>query len=335
MLPNIPDLRTALWHLVAQIPRGCVVTYGDVARALGDVAASRYVGREMLNHEHGRDCRCHRLVRADGSLGKFVTGAVEEKRGMLAAEGIEVACDRVDLPRFRFTGLSGPRPLEKLSDFQSRVALEVQCTGSTHMDRITRVAGVDVSFIPSSQSAVAAYVEMELASDQPEYRTVVQARAEFPYISSYLAFRELPLHLALIQCVREERGRLADVIMVDGSGILHPRRAGIATMLGLAAQAVTIGITKKRLVGSFGEQPFCEGPTEILQNGEVCGFALRPKTGSARPLYVSPGHQVSPSDALVIVQRTLRNRRLPDPIYWADRISRSAARSWGCDAARL
>jgi deoxyribonuclease V len=62
------------------------------------------------------------------------------------------------------------------------------------------------------------------------WKTVVAEDVEFPYISTYLGFRELPVYLRSIDAARAG-GRIADVLLVDGSGILHPRRAGIASQL--------------------------------------------------------------------------------------------------------
>ena len=66
-----PNMPSHLFQLVAQIPRGRVTTYGDLARALGNVMASRWVGQELLNHDHHSNCHCHRVVRANGDLGVY------------------------------------------------------------------------------------------------------------------------------------------------------------------------------------------------------------------------------------------------------------------------
>ena len=76
----------------------------------------------------------------------------------------------------------------------------------------------------------------------------IRRAIRFPYITSYLTFRELPILLELLGEVRAA-GRMAPVLLVDGSGILHPRRFGVASHLGVAADAATIGVTKKLLCG--------------------------------------------------------------------------------------
>ncbi len=132
--------------------------------------------------------------------------------------------------------------------------------------------------------------------------------------------------LELVQRVRDEN-RMPDVILVDGSGRLHPRGCGIATMLGVLTGHVTIGLTKKLLCGAY-RQPLLSqtGVAPVQLDGATVGAALLPKSGSRKPLFVSPGHRTDINTAITIVQQLLQARRLPAPIYWADRISREAAR---------
>ena len=148
----------------------------------------------------------------------------------------------------------------------------------------------------------------------------------FPYITSYLAFRELPILLELVDEVRRA-GRLAELVLVDGSGILHQRHAGIATHLGVVASLATIGVTKKLLCGDVELSGL--GPQEsrpVVFEDRVIGVALRPTAGSRRPIFISPGHRADVAFAEHVVRRMLFGRRLPEPLYWADRLSRGAGR---------
>ena len=121
-------------------------------------------------------------------------------------------------------------------------------------------------------------------------------------------------------------GQLAPLLLVDGSGILHHRHAGIASHLGVAAALPTIGVTKKLLCGQVdieGMKPFESRP--VLHQQRLIGMALRPTAGSRRPIFLSPGHRVDVPFAEQVVGRLLAGHRLPEPIYWADRLSRQAA----------
>ena len=110
---------------------------------------------------------------------------------------------------------------------------------------------------------------------------------QFPYISSYLAFRELPLLVELLQAVAEERG-IADVVMVDGSGVLHPRNAGIATMLGVLLDLPTIGVTKKRLVGTVVSATEPTRTTERGRGWQAIEWASEIRRGDFATRLVQP-----------------------------------------------
>jgi deoxyribonuclease V len=136
----------------------------------------------------------------------------------------------------------------------------------------------------------------------------------------------MPLLLELLDLVRRE-GKLADVTLVDGSGIMHPRGAGIASQFGIVAGIPTIGVTKKRLHGRVeltGMRPG-EMRSVIDDQGAPIGVAIRHRPKSPRPLFVSPGHRVCVTTAGEIVRKLLLGRNLPEPIYWADRFSRREA----------
>ena len=97
--------------------------------------------------------------------------------------------------------------------------------------------------------------------------------------------------------------------------------------MGVVTDLPTIGITKKRLFGKVRSADLEPGvPMPLMDGRRQLGAALLPHTGTARPMYVSPGHLVSVKAAVGIVNRLLLNRRNPEPIYWADRLSRQAAR---------
>ncbi len=325
MLPTIPDLTTELWALARQIPAGNIATYGDLAKSLGDVAASRYVGHVMLHHNHTSTCICHRVVRADGSVGKFISGDVNDKIRALANEHVVVENQRVQLESYRFLGFISKHPLKQLADFQ-RVAAQRSQIADVSSDSIKRIGGVDLSYVAGSKLAVAALVDMDLCTRKVWHQQLITRLITFPYVTSYLAFRELPILTELINEYRKHTV-LPDVIMVDGSGILHPRRAGIATMLGVATGVKTIGITKKHLAGQVKRAPIAACDVrEITLDGELSGYAVLPGSGTQKPLYVSPGFGVDVQTSLSILQQTLLGRRLPEPIYWADRVSREATK---------
>lgn len=324
-----PNLVDHLQSLLRQVPTGRVTTYGRLARALGNVAASRWVGTWALAHPHTPDCRCHRLVRADGTIGEYWSRDSAEKAALLASEGVAVTDGRVDLAVFEQVGLrpAQPAPLAALAELQRTLGEQVVTLNPQDepQEPLRRIAGVDVSYV-GPEDGVATYALCDAATGELLGETTIRRPVRFPYITSYLSFRELPLLLDLL----DEAGRrepLADVVVVDGSGILHPRGAGIASHLGVTANLPTIGLTKKLLCGAVDIKALRPGESlPVLLDERHVGSALLPRTGTARPVFVSPGHRTSVLQATRLISHQLRQRRLPEPIYWADRLSRQAAK---------
>jgi deoxyribonuclease V len=101
--------------------------------------------------------------------------------------------------------------------------------------------------------------------------------------------------------------------MVDGQGIAHPRRMGLASHLGLCLDIPAIGCAKSRLCGSHQEPGNEAGShAELLDKGEVIGAVLRTRTG-VRPVYVSIGHRIDLPAAISWVLACCRGYRLPEP----------------------
>ncbi len=320
---EIPDLPLHLRRLLAQLPAGKVTTCGALAEALGGAIAARWIGHFLLHHPHTAACPCHRVVRAGGILGPYVDGGEAAKRRRLAAEGVEV-CDRsVDLARYGYDRFRSARPLERLRRLQEAMAAKVSLRPPRATPRT--VAGVDVSY-PRPDQGVAAYALVDADSGKLLWSQTICRPVRFPYITSYLTFRELPILVDLLGEVRAA-GQLAPLLLVDGSGILHHRHAGIASHLGVVAKLSTVGVTKKLLCGRVdlgGIEP--AEPRPVVHEDRLIGVALRPTAGSRRPIFVSPGHRVDLGFAQQVVGRLLLGHRLPEPLWWADRLSRQAAR---------
>jgi len=320
---TLPDLPRLLGELIRQVPMGRVTTYGTLAEALGAQAAARWVGHWMLHHKHTVGCPCHRVVRADGDVGQYIAGAATRKWKLLNSEGVRLDEERVlDMPKNAFRQFATSRPLVALRDRQEALAEQISLRGRRTMPR--RVAGVDVSY--AEDHATGAYVLWDSDRHERVWSTTVQMPVTFPYITGFLAYRELPVLLALVERARQA-GQMADVIIVDGSGVLHPRGVGIACHLGVLAGVPTIGVSKKLLCGMVdieGLKP--EESRPVLVGGRRRGVALRATSGSKRPIFVSPGHRIGVGMAELIVRGQLRGRRLPEVQYWADRLSRAAAR---------
>jgi deoxyribonuclease V len=306
--------------LLCQVPPGRVTTCGDLADALGNRLAARWVGHVALHHAHHAACACHRILRAGGQLGPCIDGPPQAKAGRLEREGIVVRNGAVDLERFGFRDFAGDRPLERLRTVQETIRRKIRLRRRTTIPG--QIGGVDVAY-PSPQTAQAAYALVDTASGQLVWSTTVRRRVAFPYISTFLSFREIPVYLELLLKVRAA-GRLAEVLLVDGSGVLHQAQAGAASHLGVAASLPTVGVTKKLLCGRVDLEGMAPGESRPIEyDDRLLGVALRPTAGSRRPIFISPGHRADLAFSEAVVRRLLIGGRLPEPLRWADRLSRT------------
>ena len=197
-MPDIPDLPGALRRLVEQIPPQRVATYGQLAQALGSSYASKWVASWLLEEPPTETCPTHRVVRADGSLGDYRTRSAADHAATLEAEGIAVVCGKVDLTRHGAPEFQSEAPLKTLADWQVIVSEQVELTLPTavHRQFLSEglVGGVDVSYTASNR-AVAAYALVDLNTGELVWSATHEDEVRFPYISGFLALREIPIIL--------------------------------------------------------------------------------------------------------------------------------------------
>ncbi len=217
----------------------------------------------------------------------------------------------------RYYGYNQGMKVERLHSWQVSPgeAINIQTRLAGQVSRVNHVtaphfiAGVDVSVsrvggVGRGAVVVLSYPELEVV----EMR-VAEGKIDFPYVPGLLSFRELPL--LLTAC--EKLNITPDLILVDGQGILHPRRAGLASHLGLLLDTPTIGCAKSRLCGSHGAPGTPPGSyCEIVDRDETIGVVLRTKP-RVKPLYVSIGHKVDLEAAIYWVLGCCRGYRLPEP----------------------
>jgi len=192
-------------------------------------------------------------------------------------------------------------------DLQRRLAAQVSRNNEVVTSHF--IAGVDISAGKIGGMATAAVVVLNYPELRVVETEVVNGELDFPYIPGLLSFRESPLTLAACQ-------RLTitpDLILVDGQGVAHPRRIGLASHLGLFLNTPTIGCAKSLLCGQHAEPGAEPGSyAEITDNGELIGAALRTKL-RVKPVYVSIGHKIDLQTAIYWVMKCCRGYRLPEP----------------------
>jgi deoxyribonuclease V len=128
-------------------------------------------------------------------------------------------------------------------------------------------------------------------------------------VPGLLSFREAPAVLEALRLLQND----PDLIFVDGQGIAHPRRVGIASHIGVLVDRPTIGCAKSLLCGQHEAVADSVGSySYVIDNGEIIGAALRTKAG-VKPIYVSIGHKIDLETAIQIVLSCCRGYRLPEP----------------------
>lgn len=193
---------------------------------------------------------------------------------------------------------------------QTRIP-EIPPTKFVENEDIETVCGVDVSY--RGDRAAAAAVLWSISKQKTIEVSINKGRPPFPYIPGLLFMREAPLMTA----AAEGLSRRPDIILVDGHGIAHPRRAGLAVFVGLTLDIPSLGVAKSRLVGEIGEVE--DGYAPITLDGSTVGF--RVETAS-RPLFVSPGYGVHLGSIRDILRRL--GEGFPKVLLEADRISRTS-----------
>ncbi len=196
---------------------------------------------------------------------------------------------------------------------QRRLASQVVREGDPQ--DVRRIAGVDISVDTARGRGIGAVVVMSYPELAVVEVAVAEAPLTFPYVPGLLSFREAPV-------LREAFRKLSepfDLLLVDGQGVAHPRRFGLACHLGLLLDVPAIGCAKSRLVGTHTMPDETAGSrADLIDNGELIGGVLRTRT-AVRPLFVSPGHRIGQEEAEAWVLRCCRGLRLPEPARLADK----------------
>ncbi len=174
---------------------------------------------------------------------------------------------------------------------------------------VTTIAGADISFNKYSTTVYAGIVVMQFPSLQViESKAVIDVTG-FPYVPGLLAFREVPA----LSKAWEQLSIKPDVLVLDGHGIAHPRRMGIATHFGIVMQTPTIGCAKSLLTGKFAEPGNEPGTyTDLIHQHEVVAKVLRTKR-NVKPVFVSPGNLISMQQSIDIILQCVRKYRIPEP----------------------
>ncbi|WP_232703584.1 endonuclease V [Halobacterium wangiae] len=189
------------------------------------------------------------------------------------------------------------------------------------------VVGVDQAFLDAESVSAAVAIRAGAVVE----RAAGRAPLEIPYIPGLLSFREGAAIVDALESLTVD----PDVLVLDGSGRIHFRQAGIATHVGVLFDVPAVGVAKNLLCGSPRtalDDPLPEGARVAIEAddsmdapaGTVVGYAYQsrqypnPGTRYVNPLIVSPGHRVNAETAVDVVEATCTGYKLPEPTRLAD-----------------
>ena len=189
--------------------------------------------------------------------------------------------------------------------------LRTQVVRTDRFGKINTVAGVDIGL--KKDNARASVVVLSFPELQVVDSVVTESPVRFPYIPGLLSFREIPPLLTAFTQLQTE----PDLVIVDGQGIAHPRRFGLASHLGLVLDKPAIGCAKSRLWGRYEEPESEQGSyTYLMDKDEVIGAAVRTRK-NVQVVYISIGHRISLDSARTWTLACCRGYRLPETTRYA------------------
>ena len=296
------------YDLVRQIPDGKISSYGEVAKALGDKIASRAVGRMMNQNPDANTMPCFKIVHSDGRIGGFGLG-IDDKIRRLSNDKILVNDGKiVDFENVLFNDFRTEYPLKNLR--REQIELSKNVILKDDFFSLDSVAGIDVSYPKNEfEYATGACVVMDYKTKDIIEEVTISSKTNFPYISTYLTYRELPVIKKLLKNLKSK----PSIFMFDGNGILHPYSFGLASHAGVELNVPSIGVAKRLLYGDIRN-------SDVFINGVKKGFVYFSSKKVKNPIYVSPGHKVSFVTCLQIV-KNLCKYKIPEPLRKAHNLA--------------
>jgi len=313
---NIMNLFEYTYNLLRQIPDGKISTYGAIARALGDERAARAVGWMMNQNRDPDNIPCYKIVYSDGRIGGFGRG-IEDKIRRLRKDNVVVKNGVIiNFKKVFFDDFQTTYPLKKLRQQQIELSRKVDLRNG--FNEIETVAGIDVAYSKNEfEPGYGACVVMDYQKKMVVEEKTVSITPMFPYIPTYLAYRELPFVEKLVKNLENR----PTILMLDGNGILHPFRCGLASHAGVTLNIPSVGVAKKLLCGRLENNA-------VKIDEETRGYILYTSKKAAKPVYVSPGHKISLQTALNVVKH-ISYHKTPEPLRLAHILAKSILKKRG------
>ena len=202
--------------------------------------------------------------------------------------------------------------LEKLKKEQTELSKKLRLIDKIKIEDIKLIAGIDVTYTDiwkNPTTGIACIVVLDFQTLNVVETIFAERTVDFPYIPTFLSYRELDPILKAYDKLTSH----PDLFILDGMGIIHPRKIGIASHFGVVTNEISIGCAKSKLIGDF-HQPenkrFSYEP--LFVDNELRGYVLRSKKNT-NPIFISPGNNISIESSLKILMRTIGKYKLPKP----------------------
>lgn len=216
-----------------------------------------------------------------------------------------------------------PQPVDWTAFRKEQRALASQVRVEDDLSPVRLVGGFDVAY--AGEHAFGAVVVLDATTAEPVEVVHSRVATPCPYVPGFLAAREFPA----LEAAWQGLTRHPDVLVVDGAGLMHPLRIGSAGWAGVKLDVPTVGVTKNPFVGELeGDTPEVGDAAPVHDGGTLLGYALRTRPPPVKPIYVSPGHRITPDTALALVRSLLCGRKLPEPTRLAHEEAARAKRAF-------
>jgi len=244
---------------------------------------------------------CFKIVHSDGRIGGFGLG-IDDKIRRLEEDKVFVIDGKImDFEKNLFRDFKTDYPLKKLR--KEQIELSKKVILKDDFIKLETVAGIDVAYPKSDfEYATGACVVMDYKTKEVIEEITISAKTVFPYISTYLAYRELPIIKELAKSLKIN----PSIFMFDGNGILHPYSFGLASHAGVTLNIPSIGVAKRLLYGEIFNN-------EVLIDNKKRGLIFFSSNKIKNPIYVSPGHKVSFDSSLKIIKH-FSKYKIPEPL---------------------
>ncbi|MGC9133389.1 MAG: endonuclease V [Nanopusillaceae archaeon] len=283
-----------LKNLINQIPKGKISTFKILSEYLGSTYSIKFI----LQYYKKINAPWWRVVNENGIVKDL------KQKELLIKEGVIINGNKIDLDKYLFKDFFvKEKILEKYRKIQEELAKKIILENG--FKEIIYIGGVDLSYKDDFGYIVYVILDKELNLIN---KYIFKEKIEFPYIPSFLAFREGEPIIKTFNKIKEK----IDILFVNGHGISHPVKMGLASYVGVILNIPTIGITKSLLTGKIIDN-------KIIIDNEVRGYIIEKEN---KKIYASPGNLISLEKSKELAEKYWIKGNYPEPIRLADEISK-------------